>query len=80
MKYEPRPSAIRVAQFWTQESREAADDASLGWSAYLLGDLESYSIPGTHATLFDEPNCAVLARRLERTLARLREEVRSAGH
>jgi thioesterase domain-containing protein/acyl carrier protein len=35
-----------------------------GWSSLVRGDLEAHGIPGTHQTLFDEPNVHFLAQQL----------------
>jgi hypothetical protein len=74
-KYEPRPSSVRVAQFWTEGSRAKQRESSLGWSAHLEGEFESAPIAGGHFEIFKGPNVRVLAERLRRSLERARLEL-----
>jgi thioesterase domain-containing protein len=75
LKYEPERCGLRVAQFWTNESRaKAGGDATLGWTQHLDGPLTCDPIPGTHFGVFDDPHAPVLAARLARVLRSACEE------
>ena len=41
--------------------------ATLGRTSTLLGDFEIVEVPGNHFSIFDEPNVATLAERIDRT-------------
>lgn len=69
LKHQARVTALPVALFWTEESRERVGDASLGWTLVLRGDYRSCPVPGTHHDLYEEPHVATLARRLSSALA-----------
>ena len=47
----------------------AAETPDYGWSALAAGGVEVVPVPGTHHTLFDEPNVGTLARAVEHALA-----------
>lgn len=68
IRYKPVHSALPVALFWTQESRDREGECLLGWSPYLTGPVESAPVPGDHRSMFDEPHVRVLAHALRNTL------------
>lgn len=65
LQYRPPPSTLPVAQMWTEESREATGDVSLGWSVFLRGPLYVEHVPGNHSSMFAEPYVTTLASCLE---------------
>jgi len=68
LKYRPPPSTLPVAQLWTEDSRDATGDISLGWSLFLHGALYTEAVPGNHESMFAEPNVAGMASRLDELL------------
>jgi len=40
----------------------------LGWQKYTSKTVEVYEIPGDHATMFEEPHCRILAKKLDSAL------------
>jgi len=67
--YVPKPYSGRISLFWcTEWAFRAHHDRRLGWSDVASGGLEVHTVPGDHATLFQAPNVAVLAEKLQRYL------------
>jgi thioesterase domain-containing protein len=67
-KYHCTPTALPVSIYASDGSREARGEISLGWLPRLRGDCEIVAIPGHHFSVFEEPQVAVLAARIRRTL------------
>jgi thioesterase domain-containing protein len=65
--YHGRVVVARTAD-WTLKA--GAED--LGWTSLVKGYLEIRLLPGSHFTLFDEPNVAVVGDFISSTLAELR--------
>jgi thioesterase domain-containing protein len=65
--YDGRVVVARTAD-WTLKA--GAED--LGWTSLVKGYLEIRLLPGSHFTLFDEPNVAVVGDFISSTLAELR--------
>jgi amino acid adenylation domain-containing protein len=64
-RYEPKPYNGRVTIFWARESYiNSTHRFRLGWSTLAPDKLEFRIIPGTHITMFEEPNVQVLAREM----------------
>jgi thioesterase domain-containing protein/acyl carrier protein len=46
-------------------------DPEFGWKDIFLGGIDIHHIPGSHLTLFDEPNIELIAQKLKACLAKL---------
>jgi amino acid adenylation domain-containing protein len=62
------PVTLFRAGDWASRGHE---DASLGWSSVSVRRLEIVEIPGSHDTILDEPNLAVLGEKLAECLGQL---------
>ena len=71
LKHKAEPTALPVALFWTEESRNRVGDTALGWSSVLHGDIEIVRVAGEHQTLFAAEHIAPFARRLAHSLRRV---------
>jgi len=76
LKYQPRESAIPIAQFWCRDSCDHIDDASLGWSRFLRGPMDCVPIPGEHLTLFNRENARVVGPALQQRLDAVTRDAR----
>jgi thioesterase domain-containing protein/acyl carrier protein len=67
--FRPRPYAGRVTLFRARV-RPLLDSHSptLGWEQLALGGVDVQHVPGTHASIFDEPHVRDLAEQLRRVL------------
>ncbi|HVH13184.1 MAG TPA: hypothetical protein VM759_09035, partial [Longimicrobium sp.] len=66
--YDPRPLPVVVHHFSALES-PMVDEPSRGWRDLLPeGSLQVTPVPGTHQTMMDPPNAAVLGAALSRGL------------
>ncbi|HEX6371265.1 MAG TPA: thioesterase domain-containing protein, partial [Longimicrobium sp.] len=66
--YDPRPLPVVVHHFSAQES-PMVDEPSRGWRDLLPeGSLQVTPVPGTHQSMMDPPNAAVLGEALSRGL------------
>jgi thioesterase domain-containing protein len=74
LKYKPQRIELPVLQLWTDESREAQNDPSLGFGPNLRGPLWCERIPGGHFSIWTEENLKTLAPILERALRRALED------
>jgi len=54
-----------------QELAATSDDPTLGWSEWAAGGVDSYVVPGNHATMVYEPYVHVLAEKLRACLDRI---------
>jgi len=66
-RYEPQPIHVDGVLF-VAEDEVASESVGQGWSRLLQGRLTVQSVPGSHQTIFSEPNVSVLARELARRL------------
>jgi thioesterase domain-containing protein/acyl carrier protein len=63
--YKPRPYAGRVDLFRARTERLGRPCApDLGWAALVHGGVAVHQVPGTHSSIFNEPDVAVLAAEL----------------
>ena len=70
--YDPPPLPVVVHHFSAQES-PMVDEPSRGWRDLLPeGSLQVTPVPGTHQSMMDPPNAAVLGEALSRGLERAR--------
>jgi thioesterase domain-containing protein/NAD(P)-dependent dehydrogenase (short-subunit alcohol dehydrogenase family)/acyl carrier protein len=70
-RYEPRPYDGRITMFWARESYvNSTFRFRLGWSLLAPDKLEFRLVPGTHITMFEEPNVQVLAREMNECIRR----------
>ncbi len=54
-----------------QELTATSHDPTLGWSEWAAGGVDSYVVPGNHATMVYEPHVEVLAEKLRACLNRV---------
>lgn len=54
-----------------QELAATSDDPTLGWSEWAAGGVDSYVVPGNHATMVYAPHVEVLAEKLRACLDRV---------
>jgi len=67
--YKPRPLDCPTVLFRGKEWPIAsAGDPYFGWRRLLMGDSETYEVPGDHTGIFSEPNVKVLAAQLRECL------------
>jgi thioesterase domain-containing protein len=69
--YVPRSYSGRAALFRTAASRDDHRRSDEMWARIARDGIEIRDIPGTHETLFFEPNVSCLAEQIEASLARL---------
>jgi thioesterase domain-containing protein len=67
----------KVSLFRAMDARQDFHDNRLGWGKLALGGLEVYDVPGTHASMREEPNVAMLVEKVKPCLARANLEVNS---
>jgi oxalate---CoA ligase len=73
LKYEPQPYRGPVTIFWARESFvNSTHRFRAGWSILASNHLEMIVVPGTHITMFEEPNVQVLAREMNLCIQRAR--------
>ena len=58
----------KITLFRAEDVEEDAEDNRLGWEKLARGGLKVYSVPGTHISIREEPNVAVLAEKLRECL------------
>jgi thioesterase domain-containing protein/acyl carrier protein len=63
-----RIALFRAGDFHRDYDYSVADDPTLGWSAYALGDVAVRAVPGNHITMLSEPRVAVLAEQVSQCL------------
>jgi len=69
LKYEPRPYHGAVTVFWARESFvNSTYRFRRGWDLLAPDDLELIVVPGSHTTMFEEPNVRALAAELARRI------------
>ncbi len=71
--YHPRPYPGPVTVFRASIQPEGIEpDPSLGWRAYVSGDLTLYATPGTHNSIMKEPHLSSLIAQIEAHLDTVR--------
>ncbi len=71
--YAPAPTDVPVTQFLARDQQVTArvfDDPRLAWHSLCRAGFQVQRVPGTHTTLFLNPNAATLARDLAEVLSR----------
>jgi thioesterase domain-containing protein len=71
VRYVPRPYPGRIAVFQTTASALDEKATHEYWARLAGGGIETREIPGSHETLFIEPNVDLLAREIAASLANL---------
>ena len=80
-RYQPKPYAGRVTIFWARQSYlNSTHRFRLGWSVLAPENLEFHLVPGTHITMFEEPNVQVLAREINECIVRAMRPGRTTPH
>ncbi len=65
-KYVPQTYSNQIILFKASETRsDDLSDPANGWDEVMVQSLETYSIPGNHYTMIEEPNVQDLARQLK---------------
>jgi thioesterase domain-containing protein len=73
LRYNPRPYHGPVTIFWARDSFVTSTHRfRAGWNILAPERLEMIAVPGTHITMFEEPNVRVLAREIKRCIQRSR--------
>lgn len=70
--YRPGQVAAGIDLFLAEESDDEppeADDSTLGWRSHTATDARVHRVPGSHATMADEPHVQTLARKLQERIA-----------
>ena len=67
-RHEPAPLYEDVILYVAKDQPRPTRDFGSGWSQVVRGQLEILKIPGTHQTMFTDPNVAVLAQDLAHRL------------
>ncbi|HUS09279.1 MAG TPA: hypothetical protein VMZ30_02345, partial [Pyrinomonadaceae bacterium] len=62
----------KISFFWAKDDPVDFEDNRLGWKRLAAGGLEIYRVPGTHASIREEPNVAALVAELRPCLERAR--------
>jgi thioesterase domain-containing protein len=71
-EYEPQRYPGRIDLFRARTDRLGRPrPTDLGWGAFAAGGVKIHPLPGTHASIVEEPNVRVLAERLTACLAEL---------
>jgi thioesterase domain-containing protein len=71
LRYNPMPYHGAVTIFWARESFVTSTHRfRAGWNILAPERLEMIAVPGTHTTMFEEPNVRVLAREIRRCIQR----------
>jgi thioesterase domain-containing protein/aryl carrier-like protein len=79
-RYEPQPYHGRVTIFWARESFVASTHRfRSGWNILAPDSLEMIAVPGSHITMFEEPNVQVLAREIARSIRTAQHAARNDG-
>ncbi len=58
----------RITLFWAQDAETDSEDNRLGWEKLARGGLEVHVVPGTHISIREEPQVAVLAEKVKHSL------------
>lgn len=67
-RFEPYPGRITLFRATDDPTRQNLKDESLGWRSLARGGVEIIPVPGTHNTLFIQPNVKTLAAALQSCL------------
>jgi len=57
----------KITLFWARDAKPTFEDNRLGWRRLAAG-FELHVVPGTHTSMREEPNVAILAKELARCL------------
>ena len=67
--YSPRPYPGRLTLFRaSQQYIERVPEPTLGWGRLALGGVDTFEVPGGHATVIQDPHVALLAPLLQKCL------------
>ena len=55
----------KITLFWAQDAERDFEDNRLAWSRIAAGGFEVHVVPGTHTSMREEPNVAVLVEKLK---------------
>jgi len=58
----------KITLFWAKDEEVDFEDNRLGWQKLAAGGLEVHAVPGTHGSMREEPNVAVLVAELRSCL------------
>jgi len=58
----------KITLFWARDAKPTFEDNRLGWRRLAAGGFDLHVVPGTHTSMREEPNVAMLARELTRCL------------
>jgi len=71
MNYHPQPYHGRLTIFWARQSFVTSTHRfRMGWNILAPDALELHVVPGTHISMFEEPNVQVLAREMNDCIGR----------
>ena len=59
----------KICMFWARDAERDFEDNRLGWRRLAADGLEVHVVPGTHTSIREEPNVAILAEKLRSCLA-----------
>jgi thioesterase domain-containing protein len=62
----------KITLFWANDDEADFEDNRLGWRRLATGGLEVHAVPGTHGSMREEPNVAMLVAELRPCLERAR--------
>jgi len=54
----------KITLFWAKDDEATFEDNRLGWRRLAAGGLEVHEVPGTHGSMREEPNVAMLVAEL----------------
>jgi amino acid adenylation domain-containing protein len=63
----------KITLFRAEDAEPDSEDNRLGWEKLAAGGLEVHSVPGTHISIREEPQVAILAEKLRGCLEAVRE-------
>ncbi|MEP6703340.1 MAG: hypothetical protein ABJB34_00885, partial [Acidobacteriota bacterium] len=58
----------RITFFWAKDDEVDFEDNRLGWRRLAAGGLDVHEVPGTHGSMREEPNVAMLVAELRPSL------------
>lgn len=64
-------STLPVSLYWTQQTKNRCNDASLGWSSRMFGEFYCHPVGGDHVSMFEKQHIGSLAKSLREDLARV---------
>ncbi|MEH2211066.1 amino acid adenylation domain-containing protein [Nostoc sp.] len=72
--YPNRIFVFQAIEKYVENSEEFSDEPMMGWDKFSFQLVESYEVPGNHATMFAEPHVSVLAKQLRACLDRVQTD------